>query len=152
MIKEALCMDENARLLHAAPIDDALAPGIQLMINPDAAAVHDWRVTLPSRLLALERAGLDVDTKEAHLNAVQAGLDPSVCAARWKALACERAVLAERWAALTAELALYGTEMRALKGRCTHDFEPGDVPVRDVWCSVITHQFDFPCFSCCFQR
>jgi hypothetical protein len=32
------------------------------------------------------------------------------------------------------------------------DFEPGETPLRDVTCSVITHQLDTPFFSCCFQR
>lgn len=32
------------------------------------------------------------------------------------------------------------------------DFEPGNTPLRDVTCSVITHQMDVPCWSCCFQR
>lgn len=36
-------------------------------------------------------------------------------------------------------------------GRLT-DFEPGETPMRDVTCSVITHQLDTPFFSCCFQR
>ncbi len=31
-------------------------------------------------------------------------------------------------------------------------FEPGQFPVRDVRCAIISHQVDIPCGSCCFQR
>lgn len=101
----------------------------------------------------LELAGQDIDAKEKQLLAIHSSLDPVVCAARWQALAADRNVLAQRWAALKEEKVLYGLEGSSTRmGPCPQDFEPGVAPIRDVWCAVVTHQFDLPCFSCCFQR
>lgn len=122
-------------------------------MNTATSALAAWRASIHAQGCTLERAGQDIDAKETQLLAIQSSLDPVVCAARWQALAAERNVLAQRWADLKEEKVLYGIEERKSKLEiCTQDFEPGGAPIRDVWCAVVTHQFDMPCFSCCFQR
>ncbi|WIA33244.1 hypothetical protein OEZ86_006386 [Tetradesmus obliquus] len=72
---------------------------------------------------------------------------------RWRCIASRRAELLLRWQCLLEERKQLTLLLQAEQGHCRlTDFEPGQSPVRDVTCAVVTHQFDLPCFSCCFQR
>ncbi|WIA13097.1 hypothetical protein OEZ85_006697 [Tetradesmus obliquus] len=72
---------------------------------------------------------------------------------RWRCVASRRTELLLRWQCLLEERKQLTLLLQAEQGHCRlTDFEPGQSPVRDVTCAVVTHQFDLPCFSCCFQR
>lgn len=64
----------------------------------------------------------------------------------------ERALLLTRWQCLLEEKRQLTAMMRVAAAGPLRDFEPGEAAVRDLTCAVVTHQFDAPCLSCCFQR
>lgn len=70
------------------------------------------------------------------------GESEEVQAARWRCLAARRVELAARWQCLAEEMRQLGALTVQAQRSAGSDagFEPGAAPIRDVTCSIITHQ------------
>ncbi len=126
-------------------------PATQSMGSSAPALLSRREQVLTEKTEELERLCKNLDLKEDRLEGSVPDPNPHVQAARWNSLLAERQLLAQRWAVLREDKALLAMSTRTTS-RQLEDFEPGVAPFRDVTCGVVTHQFDFPCFSCCFQR
>eukprot|EP00775_Hariotina_reticulata_P007514 gene7514-7724_t len=86
------------------------------------------------------------DAESANAATGMTGSSPSVYS-----LQQDKALLLAQWHCLLEEKKQLSRILALSAGRL-RDFEPGETPMRDVTCAVITHQLDTPCLSCCFQR
>ncbi|PRW20932.1 family 2 glycosyl transferase [Chlorella sorokiniana] len=137
----------------AAALQAQLAALGSGLANKEAqlAGLSDRLAAAEQALLAAHQQGIDSQPASAAAVASQDG----TLATRWACLAAQRQELAARWQCLAEErkqLSLLMQQAGRRSGGGDSGFQPGQFPVRDVRCAIISHQVDIPCGSCCFQR
>ncbi|KAL4420639.1 hypothetical protein ABPG75_010295 [Micractinium tetrahymenae] len=162
---------EQQAILGRQQADDAEEKAaVQLASRAAQLAAKEAHLAALSETLAATEARLLAETQQREQQQKQqavaiAGLAAAadsmqgMAAARWGCLAAQRAELAARWQCLAEErrqlnldLQQHNRRRGGAGGEGSGDFEPGQTPMRDVTCAVVTHQLDMPFFSCCFQR